>query len=230
MLLAARQLHCARAYDPARTSAIHGFTADFPEASLTMLTGQPGCGKNLLLRLLGLLETPDSGEVLVDGRPASTLADTERIALRGRRFGYVFAGTFLLPAFSVIENVAVPLFKVLGMNPDEARTRAEKWLEFTGIADEAATPAAGLPAPLAARAAFARALAHEPEVLFVEKLDAHAEQAAQLYFLSLMQRLRDDLGTTVIVTAATRSLAAFTDRVIEMESGIVQYDSHPVSS
>jgi len=230
MILAARQLHCSRAHDLPEPTVLHDISLGFPRGSLTMLCGPPGCGKNLLLRVLGLLSMPDSGEVILHGQPTSTLAAAERAAIRSREFGYVFAESFLLPAFSVIENIAMPLFKVFGMNSEEARARAEKWLEFTGLSGEAETPASELSTALASRIAFARALAHEPEILLVEKLDANAEQQTQLHFLSLLQSLREDFGTTVILTASTRSLAAFTDRVIEMDSGAVQYDSHPVAT
>jgi len=194
-----------------------------------MLCGAPGCGKNLLLRVLGLLSTPDSGEVLLRGEPTSTLSLPERAALRNSAFGYVFAESFLLPAFTVIENVAMPLFKILALSPGEARQRAEKWLEFAGVAEEISTPASELSPAFASRVALARALAHEPQILLVEKLDERATQQAQLQMLSLLQTLRDDCGTTILLTANSRSLAAFTDRVIEMNSGLVQYDSHPVA-
>jgi ABC-type lipoprotein export system ATPase subunit len=229
MILTARQLHCSRAHDLPEPTVLHDLSLGFAQGSLTLLCGPAGCGKNLFLRVLGLLSLPDAGEVLLHGQPTSTLAPAERAAIRGREFGYLFAESFLLPGFSVIENIVMPLFKVFAMNPDEARARAEKWLEFTGLAEEAETPAHELPAALAARVAFTRALAHEPEILLVEKLDDHAEPATSLQLLSLLQTVREDYGTTVLLTALSRSFAAFTDRVVEMEAGRIHYDSHPVA-
>lgn len=205
-------------------------TLGFQRASLTLLCGPAGCGKNLLLRVLGLLSTPDAGEVLLHGQPTTGLTAAERAALRNREFGYLFAESFLLHGFSVIENIVMPLFKVFAMNPDEARVRAEKWLDFVGMSEEVETPAHELPAPLAARVALARALAHEPGILLVEKLDEHAGTDTALQLLSRLQALRDETGTTILFTAATRSLAAFTDRVIEMDAGHVHYDSHPAAA
>ncbi|MGC3989649.1 MAG: ATP-binding cassette domain-containing protein [Chthoniobacteraceae bacterium] len=230
MVLAARQLHCSRAHQSPEPTVLTEVTLGFQRASLTMLYGAPGCGKNLLLRVLGLLSTPDAGEVLLHGQPTTGLTAPERTALRNREFGYLFAESFLLPGFSVIENIVMPLFKVFAMNPDDARARAEKWLDFAGLADEAETPAHELPAPLAARVALARALAPEPGILLVEKLDEHAGPDTALQLLSRLQALRDDQGTTILLTAATRSMAAFTDRVIEMDSGRVHYDSHPAAA
>src|SRR5688500_7758933 len=93
---------------------------------VTLLAGEVGCGKNLLLRLLGLLEAPDSGEVWFEGNPTARMTDDARASLRTRKCGYVFASPFLLSAFTVLENIAMPIFKVCQLNPEEARDRTEE--------------------------------------------------------------------------------------------------------
>jgi lipoprotein-releasing system ATP-binding protein len=119
--------------------------------------------------LLGLLEAPDSGEVWFEGQPTAQMTDDSRAALRTRKCGYVFASPFLLSAFTVLENIAMPIFKVCQLNPEQARDRTEDLMEFTGLGDLAS--AHEVPQPLRHRVALARALASQPTALFVENLD-----------------------------------------------------------
>ena len=107
-----------------------GLDASFAPGRFHVLRGPDGCGKNLLLRWLGLLQPPEAGEVLVQGSATRALSEEARAELRTQRFGFVFAAPFLLTSFSVIENVAMPLFKVSQVTPEEARRRTEALLGF----------------------------------------------------------------------------------------------------
>ena len=131
-----------------------------------------GGGGGHLLRLLGLLERPASGEVLLLGQPTSALDDAARADLRNRRCGFVFAAPFLLAGFSVAETVAMPLFKISQVGPDEARRRTEAVLEFCGLTAEAQSVAAALPPAAQHRVSLARALVNEPALVLVEHPDA----------------------------------------------------------
>src|SRR5882762_7651796 len=114
-----------------------GLDATFAPGRFHVLRGATGCGKNLLLRWLGLLQAPASGEVLVGGNATRALSDEARAELRTQRFGFVFTAPFLLTSFSVIENVAMPLFKVSQVTPEEARRRTEALLGFVGVMEAA---------------------------------------------------------------------------------------------
>ena len=122
-------------------------------------------------RFAGLLEAPPAGEVLIQGSATRDLGEEARTDLRTQRMGFAFAAPFLLGSFSVIENVAMPLFKVSHVSPEEARRRTEAILDFVGLAEAAEVPVHELTVPAQYHVAIARGLVNEPAVLMVENLD-----------------------------------------------------------
>ena len=122
-----RAVSCARGAESLRE-----VSASFARATFHLLGGAPGGGRELLLRVLGALEKPDRGEVFIEGQPTSGLSEEERAELRGRRCGFVFRAPFLLPAFSVVENLAMPLFRLSHVDAAEARCRTDELLEDRG--------------------------------------------------------------------------------------------------
>lgn len=225
MLLEARNVRCTRQLMREEPSAVRDVSLAFEPRTLNLVCGPGGCGKNLLARLLGLLETPDSGEVLFHGSPASALEETARADLRARRFGFVFGEPFLLPSMTVVENIAMPLFRVSSMNTDEARERTAALLDFTGLAGDAGRPVGGLPGEQRQFVALARALAHGPEVVVVEEVGARLCGEELFRFTELLWKSCAHFNVTAIVTACDTGLAALAHRVIEMESGAVRRDS-----
>lgn len=180
-----------------------------------MLTGPEGCGRDLLLRVLGLLTAPDAGEVFLDGEATAALSEDARAQLRTRRCGYVFASPFLLPEFSVIENIAMPLFRVCEMEAEQARERAEEMLDFTGL--QSAATKRDVSAPDQRRVALARALATRPVALFVEKLDL--EQAAADGFRGLLQQAAERFGVAVVVSATSGGPPQAGERFLRLSAG-----------
>lgn len=190
---------CARAQAGAQI-AIDIPALTIERGTVTMLSGATGCGKNLLLRVLGLLENPDAGEVWFEGQPTSKLSDESRTELRSKRCGFVFASPFLLPGFSVIENIAMPLFKVCELEPAQARERADEVLNFTGLQDIAT----GSPSTVEQehRVALARALAGSPAVVFVEDLDTLMPAKELGTFRELLHAAAERFGVAVVCSAA----------------------------
>ncbi|HYR58490.1 MAG TPA: ATP-binding cassette domain-containing protein [Chthoniobacteraceae bacterium] len=214
--LEVRDLVCRRG--PVALRATH---AAFVPGVFHLLQGAPDSGHELLLRVLGLLELPDAGDVLVEENSTRDLGDEARLKLRERRLGFVFAAPFLLPAFSVIENVAMPLFKISDVNPPEARQRSEALLEFAGLLDLAQTPCAEL-APLAQhRAALARALVNDPAALLVEALDSTLADVELRVFAALLRQAAASFSIAVIAAASPRFVPDVADRVIEVRDGAV---------
>lgn len=159
-----REVSCVR-------EAAHLDSIDFsiPRQRLIALRGPAGQGKELLLKVAGLLEQPDSGQVFVDGVCMSDLDETARAELRRRHIAYLFPAPFLLPNFTAIENIVMPMFKLLDSGPAEARRRAEELLAFTGAAEFEEDRAGDLSPLDQRRVALARALATEPRVLLAEE-------------------------------------------------------------
>ncbi len=200
-------------------------SALFAPGRLHLLVSDPVGEGNALLRVLGLLDLPESGEVFVEGRETRTLDEEARAGLRAQRFGFVFAAPFLLTSFTVIENVAMPLFKVSQVEPEEARRRTERLLEFVGLADAAEATIDDLTPGACFHVALARGLVNQPAVLFVEHLDGALAGEELANFAALLRRLPVELGTTVVATASSAFAVEKGDRVLGIVRGEVVRDS-----
>ena len=208
-------------------AAVRDISICFAPASLCVLRGDAGCV--LLLRIASLLDIPDKGGVLFDGQPAHTMDEFTRGAMRSRRFGFVFDAPFLLPAFSIVENVAMPLLKLLGTEYDEALARTHAALKFVGLPETACE--AGVLNPFdQQRVALARALVHEPQVLVLDRADATLALPESAALLALARRARDERGVTVLAVLATPAEEHHRDRVLAVEDGAVLLDSERSTS
>jgi lipoprotein-releasing system ATP-binding protein len=195
----------------------------FAPGTFNALTGDAGCAA--LARLAGLRETPESGDVIVGGQATRALEAVTRSDLRHRRFGYLFAAPYLLPAMSAVENVAVPLFKIAGVGIEEARQRTDEVLEFAGLAGDGRLNAGELTAAEQTRVALARALVLRPAFVIVELADAvgAADEVAGLF--ALLRAIPEKFGATVIAALASAATAIKDDRVVTVHGGRVCGDS-----
>jgi lipoprotein-releasing system ATP-binding protein len=200
---------------------VRGFTASFAPRRFHLLRGPDGCGKNVLLRVIGLLQPPDAGEVIVQGIATRGLSEEARAELRAQRFGFVFNAPFLLTSFTVIENVAMPLFKISHVAPEEARRRTEALLAFAGLDGMGECPIADLSPHAQFQLAVARGLVNEPAFLIVENLDGVLTGEDLSAFIDLLHRASEDYGTTVIATASP-ALAADDRQVVIDIAGLTE--------
>jgi ABC-type lipoprotein export system ATPase subunit len=214
-LIAIRDVSCARMESDAQMR-VEVPSLAVQRGTVTLLAGGTGCGKNLLLRLLGLLEAPDSGEVWFEGQPTAQMTDDTRATLRTRKCGYVFASPFLLSSFTVLENIAMPIFKVCQLNPEQARDRTEDLMDFTGLGDLAS--AHEVPPPMQHRVALARALASQPAAIFVENLDTLLPVRDLEPFRELLHGAAKRYDVAVVATALSLS-AREGERRIELSAG-----------
>lgn len=208
---------------------IEGLTLGFEPATLNLLFGPPESGRNLLLRLLGLLERPEAGEIVVTGASTQGWDAAQCAYLRNRHFGFVFETPLLLPAFNVAENIAMPFFKSTESNPEEAREATRRVLALVGMEEEAGTDVEELTEEAQQRVALARALVLRPQALFVENLDTLARDSALIGLLDLLATTRHSEGCCIIATARSTDLVRFADRAVEMAAGAVVRDWRPGS-
>jgi len=195
----------------------------------TLLSGPAGSGAGLLLRLLGLLDRPDAGEVWLQSQPTSSLDDAARLDLRNHAFGFLFAEPFLLDSFSVAENIAMPLFKISGFDIEQARTRTAQVLDFAGLAGSADCTVAELSLLDRHKLSLARALANAPQVLIAEDAGLQIPPRDFRDFAALLRTAPDLLGVSLIATSPAGSDMLGPDREICIEEGAVVADSHPIS-
>lgn len=191
-LLHCRDLQCMRPLWREGASHVRGVSAEFAAGRFHAISGAAGCGKNLLLHLLGLLEQPDGGEVHVNETNATALSTAERDNLRLRTFGFLFPACALLPSLSVLENIAFPVLKAGSATEAEQAEQTLSALQFCGLEDEAERPVGQLAPGRQAVAAFARAMIHRPPLLLAES------PSAEETLVPLARRAVDELGLTVI--------------------------------
>lgn len=213
-LLHCQDLCCRRPLWRSGDSRVHRVSAAFEAGRFHAVCGPPNCGKNLLLHLLGLLETPDAGEVLLRGASTTALTESERDAMRQRHYGFLFPASTLLPSLSVLENIA---FTVLKAGENDEAQQAEMTLNalrFCGLENEADQPVSKLPPARRAAASFARAIAHRPLVLIAES------PPDENILVPLARRAVEDLRMTIIWSTGMDSPACLNaDRVFMMQDG-----------
>jgi len=213
-LLRCRDLQCVRPLWRAGASRVCGLSADFAEGRFHAISGDDGCGKNLLLHLLGLLEKPERGEVWWGDVATSRLDTAQRDALRQRECGFLFPACALLPSLSVLENIAFPVLKAGEASEREQAECTLQALQFCQLESAAEVAVADLPDETLARAAFARAIAHRPRLLIAESPGAEEALAP------LARRAVDEWGLTVVWGSRPDGAAtALADRVLAMSEG-----------
>jgi lipoprotein-releasing system ATP-binding protein len=182
------------------------------------IVGASGSGKSTLLHLLGALDQPTSGEIILDGQSYGQL-DTGRLAaLRNRRLGFVFQFHHLLREFSALENVMMPL-RIAGQEEPRARSRAEQLLAEVGLAGRMTHRPAALSGGEQQRCAVARALVHDPDLVLADEPTGNLDHANSLVVADLLFRLARELETAVVIVTHNRQLAARADRTLLLENG-----------
>lgn len=213
-LLRCRDLCCRRPLWREGASNVRGISAVFAPGRFHAICGPEGCGKNLLLHLLGLLEQPDSGEVWLGETNAAAMDQSARDTLRQRNFGFLFPACALLPSMTVLENIAFSVLKAGGSDETQQAEKTLAALQFCGLENEADTPASKLSADRLALAAFARAIVHKPAVLIAES------PASEGLIVPLARRAVDQLFLTVIWGCQKHGAAhRNADRILTMEEG-----------
>jgi putative ABC transport system ATP-binding protein len=197
--------------------AVRDLSVTIAAGEFVSICGPSGCGKSTLLHILGCVDAPSSGELLVDGRDVSTLGDAARSALRLSKIGFVFQRFFLLPMLTAAENVELPQAEA-GVSRAERRNRTSALLEYVGLAHRAHHRPSQLSGGEAQRVAIARALANRPRLLLADEPTGELDQATGQQIVGLFERVHAD-GTTVVVVTHDPAIAARTPRMLSMRDG-----------
>jgi lipoprotein-releasing system ATP-binding protein len=201
-----------------KIEVLAGASAELYEGEAVALVGPSGAGKSTLLHTAGLLETPDSGQVIIGGRDCSRMKDDERTRIRRAHMGFIYQFHQLLPEFSAIENVAMPQL-ILGRRKREAHARAAELLNTLGLSERLDHRPAELSGGEQQRTAIARALANEPRLLLADEPTGNLDpKTAEIVFQELIELIRAKRVAALIATH-NLELAARMDRVLRMEGG-----------
>lgn len=193
------------------------------------ITGPSGSGKSSLLYLLGLLDLPTVGEILIDGRSTTAMTEDERAKVRLTRIGFVFQFHFLLPEFSITENVALPM-RALGMSSRAAVARAEDLLASFGLGDHCHKTPDQLSGGQRQRVAVARALANDPPIILADEPTGSLDTLATSQVFGILRDLVTLHGKTVVAVTHDLSLAAQMQRQIRVVDGRLASDESKIAA
>jgi len=215
-----------------RLPVLHGVCLTVREGEFVSLIGASGSGKSTFLHLLGCLDTPDSGRVVLDGERIDTLTGKARDRLRNRTFGYVFQFYHLLPELSALDNVLMPAFVATGTfdwwkQRKAWRKRADLLLERVGLTARAKHKPRELSGGEMQRAAVARALLMTPRYLLADEPTGNLDAETGDSIVNLLKSLNRDDGLSVVMVTHNQELARGTDRVIRLSAGRVAEEPKP---
>ncbi|HEY7235256.1 MAG TPA: ABC transporter ATP-binding protein [Gemmatimonadaceae bacterium] len=224
VLISARDLTRDYAMSGSVVHAIRGVSLDVRAGEYLAIVGPSGCGKSTLLNLLGAIDAPSSGIVMVGGKNITGLSDREATLFRLRTIGFVFQRFYLMPVLTATENVELPMSEA-GLEKVARRQRARELLAYVGLAERGRHRPTELSGGEQQRVAIARALANRPALLLADEptgeLDAHT--GAEV--IGLFDRVNRD-GTTLIVVTHDEDLARAARRVVHMRDGVIVDEQH----
>ena len=206
------------------TTLVHDIDLAIHDNEFVAITGPSGSGKSSLLYLLGLLDMPTSGEVLIRGRATAHMDEEERAATRLSLLGFVFQFHFLLPEFTVLDNVMLPMRALGALSAEAMRIRARDLLGSLGLGDHMSKRPDQLSGGQRQRVAVARALANEPPIILADEPTGSLDSKASGQVFDVLRDLVDKYGKTVVAVTHDLALAARMHRHIELLDGRVVAD------
>jgi len=201
--------------------ALKGVDIEIEEGSFVSIVGQSGSGKSTLLYVLSTLDTSYEGEIYFNDLLLRKLGKNQISALRNSQIGFVFQFHYLLPEFSVVDNVSLPALKLGKLKAKEIRAKAIEKLDLLGLADQADKKASQLSGGQQQRVAIARALINEPLVIFGDEPTGNLDSENTDVVFEIFKNLSNNEGKTVIIVTHDNDLAAKTDMIIRLKDGLV---------
>lgn len=204
---------------------LKGIDLHIGKGEIVSIVGPSGAGKTTLLQIIGTLDKPDTGSVIVDGIDIGKLPKAKLSDFRNQHLGFVFQFHQLLPEFTALENVMIPAF-IAGKSQKEAKERAMGLLTFMGLQDRASHKPNELSGGEKQRVAVARALVNNPAVILADEPSGSLDSKNKAELHQLFFDLRDKFGQTFVIVTHDETLATITDRTIHMKDGKIMEDTH----
>ena len=199
---------------------LKGINLHINKGEMVSIVGPSGAGKTTLLQIIGTLDKPDSGNIIIEGTDVSQLSAKKLSEFRNQHIGFVFQFHQLLPEFTAIENIMIPAF-IAGVSRNKAKERTEELLALMGLSDRADHKPNQLSGGEKQRVAVARALVNNPAVVLADEPSGSLDSKNKAELHQLFFELRDKLGQTFVIVTHDEELAKLTDRTIHMKDGVI---------
>lgn len=199
---------------------LKGVDLTVERGEIVSIIGKSGAGKTTLLQIIGTLDRPDSGSVVIDGVDVFALKEKELADFRNRHIGFIFQFHQLLPEFNALENVMMPAM-IARMSEKEAELRAVQLLTELGMAERLTHKPNELSGGEKQRVAAARAMMMSPDVILADEPSGSLDESNKKELHKLLLQMREQYGHTIIIVTHDKELAEISDRVIEMRDGVV---------
>jgi len=199
---------------------LKGINLEIKEGEVVSIVGSSGAGKTTLLQILGTLDRPDSGEVIIDGVKPFELSANKLSAFRNTSIGFIFQFHQLLPEFTALENIALPAL-IKGVNLTDAKAEAAKFLGILGLENRGEHKPSQLSGGEQQRIAVARSLINNPGVIFADEPSGNLDSQNSTELHQLFFNLRDELKQTFVIVTHNEELANMTDRKLVMSDGLI---------
>jgi len=223
-MIQVRDLHKTYHMGDIEVPALRGISFEIERGEFVAIMGPSGSGKSTLMNLLGCLDTPESGQYILDGLPVEHLDRDLLAAVRNRKIGFVFQQFNLLPRQTALENVALPLVYLGGVSAVERAARAQDMLELVGLSDRLEHRPKELSGGQQQRVAIARALITQPALLLADEPTGNLDSKSSTEIMALFEQLNAQ-GITVVVVTHEPDIARHTQRVIMLRDGLLASDT-----
>ena len=207
-----------------KTQVLTDINVSFKKGSFSSIIGQSGSGKSTMLNIMGTLDTPTSGEVLINGVDTAKLSKGKLAEIRNKNIGFVFQFHYLLPEFTALENVLMPYRIGNSSLSPEVRQRAEELMNLVGLEKVKNNNATQMSGGQQQRTAIARALLNNPDIILADEPTGNLDSNSTETIYNLLRDINEKFGTTFIIITHDRRIAEKADRIIEIADGKINID------
>ncbi|MBB6697831.1 ABC transporter ATP-binding protein [Clostridium algidicarnis] len=207
-----------------KTQVLFDLSLDFEEGSFNSIIGQSGSGKSTLLNIMGTLDTPTRGEVIIDATNTKGMSKNQLSKLRNETIGFIFQFHYLLPEFTALENVLMP-YRIKKVNPPkEVYERANELLDLLGLNNVKNNLSTMMSGGQQQRTAIARALINNPKIILADEPTGNLDSESTENIYNLLREINERYKTTFIIITHDKKIAEKADRIVEIKDGIINMD------